>query len=138
MVRPLPQRNGASEGRRLSYNRVVEANTSPQPARLLPKNGASRLGSRLAEGVGEGAVSIGKPKRCFRTFPHPSSRLHPPPKPGFARREARKDQPVAAEKKGARGGNMVSPTLKAVSLLFVRVRVVVVAVALPEAWLVVR
>ena len=35
-----------------------------------------------------------------------------PPEPGFARREARYGCGVAAAKKGAHGGNMVSPVSK--------------------------
>jgi hypothetical protein len=40
-----------------------------------------------------------------------SERCEAPPEPGFAQREARCGRLEAAAKKGARGGNMVSPTL---------------------------
>ena len=38
-----------------------------------------------------------------------STRYESPPEPGFARREARCGGPSLAAKKGAHGGNMVSP-----------------------------
>ena len=57
---------------------------------------------------------------------------------GLVRREARVPLRLLAKKKGAHGGNMVSPVLKAVALFLPGIGVVVVAVALPEAGLVDR
>ena len=60
------------------------------------------------------------------------------PEAGFAGREATLRPQWRARKKGARGGDMVSPTSKRIALLLPGIGVVVVAVALPEARLIRR